>query len=74
MSDNATASDDLLAEATELADVVTDYSHYAEMAHALRVARRALGDGEDGASIKKRLTDGLKIIALARELWVGARA
>ncbi|HEY5645913.1 MAG TPA: hypothetical protein VIS76_08240, partial [Pseudomonadales bacterium] len=77
MRKNAAMYDGLLDEANALAGVVTDYSHFGEMAHALRVARRALHEGElvtDDTDAAMRLGAGQKIVALAREAWVAARA
>ncbi len=82
MSKVAAASDKLIEEATALADAVSDYGHFGEMAHALRVARRVarreLNDGvlavDDADEARKRLGEGQKIVAMARELWVEARA
>ena len=79
---NKTKTDEtLVARAADLAEAVTDYPHFGEMAQALRAAQRALKagqlelpEGTGTAQIKKRLRDGGVVVALARELWVEARA
>ncbi len=76
MKQKSPASELLVEEATALAAAVSDYGHFGEMAQALRMARRSLSDGElavdDADAARKRLGDGQKIVAMARELWVEA--
>ncbi len=81
MKNKTKTSDTLVGRAVDLAEAVTDYGHFGEMAQALRVARRALKAGElelpegvSAAQVKKRLKGGGVVVALARELWVEARA
>ncbi len=81
MKNKTKTNDTLVARAAALAEVVTDYAHFGEMAQALRAAQRALKAGElelpEGtgtAQDKMRLRDGGVVVALARELWIEARA
>ena len=78
MKQKSPASELLVEEATALADAVSDYCHFGEMAQALRLARRSLSDGElavdDANAARERLMVGQKVVSLAREAWVAARA
>ena len=78
MNKKRQASDRLIEEATALADAVSEYGYFGEMAQALRAGQRALNDGElaieDAKVARRRLGDGMKIVAMARELWVESRA
>ena len=81
MENKRSTDNTILAEAMALAEVVTDYAHFGEMAQALRAKQRALKAGGlelEGdvfsADAGTRLRHGLKINALAREMWIEARA
>ncbi len=81
MGNKTKTRDKIFSEATTLAETVTDYAHFGELAQALRVAQRELKagglelpEGVTAIQAKKRLKDGGVVVALARELWVEARA
>ncbi len=81
MENKTKTGNKILSEATALAETVTDYAHFGELAQALRVAQRELKagglelpEGISAAQAKKRLKGGGVVVALARELWVEARA